>query len=770
MIILGKERTIMKKNYRNQLNRWIIQNASLLFVLSIILIIVCTFVASKLSVQSNMEDMLPEDSPVLEQTKRFNSYFPSNETTIIVVEGEATQIHLFLEGLEKELLDQSFISSALFYFDYGNLKNNSILFRDDAFFEKIDTLFKNQDIEGLKSFLTEMKSQKTTTKKYFVSKDGSTYLVFLKPLLTKDYQASRNTFYEGVNQAIRETKIATKTQVLEVGLTGGAFIQDIEADTVAFDGLFSTFLLTLFAILLFLLFAFRRILLPLSMSIPLLGGALVSCAFAYVVYGSLNMFSVSFAILLLGLGIDFGVHILSRYLEEKETFPKKEALLNALNSTGSSIMIGALTTALSFIAFVIGKFKAFEQMGIISGVGILLLCLMMFTMVPGLILLLDRDKKSSPDNKRLSDKKSSPDKHKQPYQIKSFLQPLLERIIKKPWLIPIASLIVMIALLPNVLSTTVVGDVSKIYPKNLPSITLSKIIEQQFDYNTNTISIYVSDSETLSATTTLLEASPLIKSTSSILDFIPENQERKLNILSQLSALDPSTIFSEVTYHELDKKLVENYIGKDNAFLIEIVPEKDIYDPQNYKELKDFIYASTAMYPVGMPVIMNEIITLVKEDIILISMLCLIITLLLLLIIYRSFVDSIITLMPLLCALYTTLGTMNALRIDINIFSIAAFPLIIGIGIDGSIHLMHRLKENPTQVMCDSFSQTGQAIFITSMTTIIGFFSLANINHPGMANLGLAVSIGIGSCLFFTLFLLPSMYQWKINIQSKLRT
>jgi len=738
-------------------NIWLIHHSLIMFIASILFIGISLLFASKLTLESNMEDMLPSDSLILKQTQLFNEYFPSNETAIVVVEGDAIEASSFLTGFEETLTDVSYISSMLFYMDMSSLGDDMILYKDDEFYETLDVYLNSMDIVGLTAFLSDLESDTSALKEYFVestSQGNRMYLIFLKPNFGEDFVESRDSFYNGVSEAIRDTQMDTNTAGLNVGLTGGAFIQDIEGDAVAFNGLFSTFLFTLIFILLFILLAFNKILLPLSTGLPLIGGAIVAAAFAFIIYGSLNMFSISFAILLLGLGIDFGVHIISRYQEERKSYPKKQALLNALNNTGSSIIFGAITTALAFFAFSIAKFKAFEQMGVISGFGILFLCIMMFTMIPGLILFFDRDTDAS-TTKRVGR-----------FGIKALTKSLITLTVKRPFAMPIITLIIILILIPSILSTKIIGDISKIYPADLPSILLATEVQETFDYNTNTVSTYASSYDNLVRFTTQLEASNSVEETNSILDFIPTNQPKKLKILDKLSLLDSSYRFNEITVMDLDPNIRENFIGKDNRYLIEIIPSKDIYDPINYDEIKHTIKDISGLYPVGMPVIMNEIVLLVTSDIILISIVCIAIIFILLLFIYRNIIDCMITLMPLLLSLYTTIGMMNLLNIDINIFSIAAFPLIIGIGIDSSIHLMHRLKESLGTINIADTANTGQAIFITTTTTIIGFSSLTRINHPGIANLGLAVSIGMFVCIIYTLLLLPALYQLRLRLKA----
>ena len=80
----------------------------------------------------------------------------------------------------------------------------------------------------------------------------------------------------------------------------------------------------------------------------------------------------------MGLGIDFAVHIIVRYSEERNSGEAKDkSLLTAMLHTGDSILAGAITTSIAFISFVFAQFGAFKQMGIISGMGVIILCIIM---------------------------------------------------------------------------------------------------------------------------------------------------------------------------------------------------------------------------------------------------------------------------------------------------------------------------------------------------------------------------------------------------------
>lgn len=130
------------------------------------------------------------------------------------------------------------------------------------------------------------------------------------------------------------------------------------------------------------------------------------------------------------------------------------------------------------------------------------------------------------------------------------------------------------------------------------------------------------------------------------------------------------------------------------------------------------------------------------------------IVLLLLLIHFRLVKLIVIAIIPLLSALIATLGMVNLLGIQLDIFSVLAFPLIIGIGIDDGVHIIHHLKNNKTGLGV-VFSSVGLAILLTTITTMASFGSLMIADYRGIFRMGVTVFIGVAFCFIFTLLLIP---------------
>lgn len=734
---------------------------------------VCLFLVTKLEVSSNMDDMLPKDSDYLKATDEFDQYFESQEQVVVLLgreEGFSTEAFdehatAMLNELSDKLSDEAYVSSLFYKIDMGELEPYLWAYLDLDVYDALDEAVASQSqaaiTEVLKS-ISELAAEEVGGSRYLVSEKGDHYMMVIRPVLDQsEFEKTRMDFWNGLNETIDDLKGNKDYIGIDVGVTGGAFVQDIEADTVAFQGMDRTLIVTLLIIIIMAGIFFKSIRLPALSVYPLILGAVGASAAAYLMFGGINMFSVSFALLLLGLGIDFAVHLLARYQEERDCgADKATALVTASKSTGSSIIIGAATTAFAFATFGLAKFRAFTQMGTISAVGVMLLCIAMLVLMPALVTLFDRKKYVSVTAKQ------------------SIGRVILSRYTKwmmaKPVLIVVVIIGVGALLFSNVTQTEIRGEVSAIYPDNIPSLEYTEILENEFDYSSNSLSVFFDDMVSLKAGIGKLESVEGIASVQSVLDFMPDDQEEKLQrlkvlypVLEAVGAIEELDLKLELLTPEMMPEVIRTaYVGGDGRLLVEIMPSIDLFDREQSEPLVQSVEEITGHSPVGMAMVMNEITGLVIDDIYKISILCMAAIFTVGLVTFRRLSLALLTALPISATVYMTLGLLPILGIDLNLFSIASIPLIIGIGVDSGIHLIHRLKEERTTAIPVIIGETGRAIVLTTFTTMVGFGSLASINHPGMSNFGLVVVVGMAVNLVMTISLVPAvmhMFRLRLN-------
>jgi predicted exporter len=175
-------------------------------------------------------------------------------------------------------------------------------------------------------------------------------------------------------------------QGIAVEYGGGYQVAVRYADNIG-NSLRSTLLTSLLGVLLLFGYCYRRYGVILYIGVPLLMVICWTMGVAWIFYGKLNMISCSFAAVLVGLGVDYAIHIYNRYVEERAGGEAVDAsFVTALSSTGSGVTIGMLTTSFSFFALMTTRFKGFSQFGILAGAGLALALPAMVFVLPALVV------------------------------------------------------------------------------------------------------------------------------------------------------------------------------------------------------------------------------------------------------------------------------------------------------------------------------------------------------------------------------------------------
>ena len=189
-------------------------------------------------------------------------------------------------------------------------------------------------------------------------------------------------------QRLRELLELTKTEVpgVNAGLTGEPVLEHDEMEQSQKDTMVASVVSLLICALIFI-YGYQETGRPIKATFSLIIGLGYTMAFATLAVGHLNVLTITFVPILIGLAIDYGVHLISRYEEElRRGRPEQAALVKAMVYTGQGIFTGAFTTAGAFLAMAFTDFKGIQEMGVICGGGLLICLIPMMTMLPVLLL------------------------------------------------------------------------------------------------------------------------------------------------------------------------------------------------------------------------------------------------------------------------------------------------------------------------------------------------------------------------------------------------
>ncbi|MBN1758924.1 MAG: MMPL family transporter [Chitinispirillaceae bacterium] len=212
-----------------------------------------------------------------------------------------------------------------------------------------------------------------------------------------------------------------------------------------------------------------------------------------------------------------------------------------------------------------------------------------------------------------------------------------------------------------------------------------------------------------------------------------------------------------VTLENIPESIKERYTNdKSSSLLINVYPKHYIWEESQLRRFNEATVKVTDRMT-GMPMLMMVMIDMMKKKGATAVTFGAIAIVAFLLIDFRSIRYTILAIVPLAVGTIWMVGIMAGLGMAFSMVSFMALPLIIGIGIDDGVHILHRYRLEGPDSMSMVIKYTGRAILLTSLTTMIGFGSMGLASHRGIAGMGQLLFIGVGTCFITSAFLLPSI-------------
>ena len=613
---------------------------------------------------------------------------------------------------------------------------------------------------------------------------------------------------------------------ISVGLTGEDVISTDEMVTTQKDVELAS-KIALSGVALLFIIAFKGIVKPLLAIFSLLVALAWSLGFTSLTVGHLNILSVVFTTILIGLGIDFGIHILERFKEERQSGNDiLPALQKTLQGTGQGNFSGAITTAMAFGAMVLTDFIGIVELGWIAGWGILFCMIAMILLLPALVTLEEKWRKPKypkSAEKPVTAKISGLDKIFNHYKL----------------IIVVCTVLVLVASLSlrknffdyNLLNLQAKGTEAVIYEmrilenagrsawsaafladsleevrekeaklKTLPTVENVESIAAMVPDHQEENSAYVKENlaPMLSEIFVEEEDDPFsLKSLNKTLKrirfklqgregkedkvaqaarevdkFFAQNEtiepriaEAKLELFSEELFVDYRKLMEELKQNAdpqfveisgIPKSLRERYISEQGKYLITVFPSVDIWNLEKRQQyLKDL--RSVDPNVTGSAVHMFNSTRLMTEGYINGGIYAMTAIVIYVFIVFRNLRTVLFILLPVFVGSIWTLGIMDVLGLKLNMANLVILPLILGIGVVNGIHITHRYREEKDKNAVVLGKSTGQAVVLSSLTTMIGFGSMMVADHYGVYSLGLVLSLGVLCCLIASITFLPAL-------------
>ncbi len=884
----------MKNDIRNRVFKWLgIISAKyywLIIIIALILTIGMGRLAEKLRLDMTWMSMAPQKSESVKQFKKIVEEFGDANPVIVTIKGDnpeqlkraAEEIALDYKNLKEDIKDVNFKVNMTFTKKYGLLlqkakdlkrfQNLLVDFNLDKFYKNLNNDFEKEYIEESKESLNmqeknavqfldtlkdvlysykaylinhgkENKDLKhsidkfTYGEEYFLSRNKDMIILFVQPYVSM-------TDIDRIIPVIRKSeeilnKYRNKYKELQFGQTGMSVISRDEMDAGLHDTKVNMITAAI-AILLLLSLSFRMIAAPFLSMISLLLGITWDLGIIYIAFARLNLMTAMVGVILIGLGIDYAIHLITGYTQNRyKGLSQQDALISTYQKSGPGLLTGALTTAIAFLVFMVSDIEMMQELGFAMGIGIICTFLASVLVLPSLIIAKEKIQKLF-KYKKLN--KTIPMEY-------VFLGKMGEKVIKHPKIIIGAALFLTIISLIVIPKLHFISDLKKLEVRGLLSLDLIDDINDKFDMSPDPVHIITKSIKDMDEKTEKLFKLNSVGYIDSLALYLPPQVKQKKRIpyilklknilmsqpalqivskeklIKQIRRLEHNIIeIGDMAYMSgLDKlvkrsdelaNIIKNKKAGKNVFdeLIEIIKKSDITIlnsmqeifanglkqnflkmcntemitlndvPQNIKNLfiskdgksylinvysaKDIwknLFTTSFLNDVkkvsskitGASVFMYDVIKYSSAGGKQATILAFIAIFLLLLLDFKNIKFTLISLIPLILGSIWILGFLVFSNIYFTWMTIMIVPLIIGIGIDDGVHIIHRYRLEGKRNIPLVLRTTGKAVMLTSLTTMIGFGSLSFSKMVGYQQFGIALFVGIGVLFILSTVLLP---------------
>jgi hopanoid biosynthesis associated RND transporter like protein HpnN len=640
--------------------------------------------------------------------------------------------------------------------------------------------------------------------------------IVIKPYFDAGDPSSGETALRAVRTAIA---VAGLDKSVSVRITGDIALAHDNYLTVRDSVGIATFLsIALVGLILFIGLGSGR--LVFASLLTLVSGLIWTTGFALFAIGSLNLISVTFAVLFVGLGIDYSIQFCLRYRELIENGSDHgEAIMTTAQGVGRGLLLSCITTAIGFYAFLPTPYEGVAELGLISGTGMFISFFINITLLPALLTIMPL-KKAGRDYMLIMTRLTFP-----------------YRYAKSVGVISLALALGAIVFLPKVYFDY---NPLNLYDQSSESIVAIKQLFENTDIPPWTISILAKSESEAKGMSERLSVVKEVKAAAIITDLVPDKQSEKLGIISDIALfmqkpgdmeirqidygrklasldrfernlgkmrdiksvsadhidslldsirrfragietreagelalallekgllsglpglmnrLDRSLHPSFVKRADLPPDIASQYISPGGIYRVQVFPKENMLDIDS---LTRFVTAVRSVAPeaTDAPVTIYETGRAVTSSFRIATMLALVAVIMVLLVELRSVMVMVLILVPLVLAILLTAAFSVIFSIPLNYANVIVLPLLIGIGVHGGIMFMIRYLSEPPEDGNMLGTSTARAIFLSSVTMMLSTGSLVLSSHRGISGMGALLTVCFAFLLVSILVLLPAM-------------
>jgi uncharacterized protein len=800
----------------HRLAGWIDRRRREILIVSLVVLVAAGFLARRLPIRSDITHLLPPTTPSVVALHQLEARIPTFGTILVVAEGKdparraraGQLLAKQLRGLDPELVTQvvaddrdarDFVWQNRFLFaDLADLKTARDALDDEIRRGKLasNPLYVDLEEEDEKAPSDARGAQPDGTAELrrkladarakhdgtpgLVSRDGTMQLLVVRTTFSN----SELTLADRLVADLEARMDAVQREVgpsVTISAQGDVYTALAEHRALTRGVLIAT-LLTVTVVAAGLLLYFRSVVALAALFFSLAVGTVATFAFTRLTIGHLNLATAFLSSIVVGNGINFGLILLARFLEERRAGKcGVEAIGAAMAGTMAGTLTAALTASVAYASLTITSFEGFRHFGIIGGVGMIACWAAAYLILPAGLAVLER--------RGLAVRRH---------------EPALGRVVA--WFLPRRPLpVAFFALALTVVAGAaayhfVVNDPLEKSMKNLLSdsdelVTMRERlhrVHEAFSWDTTGIFILAApDRATARDVVAKMRAvdqgvAPgrrLFSKVESLDDFLPRDQAAKLTLLAdvrhriddalpdlddadraELLELRPPDSLHALGEQDVPTSIATPYTEKDGTRgRLVVAHARKGLDPDDIPTLISFTAAVRALQ-LGDGVIVGgsmfvfaDVLEHMQSDGPRATVVALLGAILVVLLLVGGNRHGVITLVCCVSGTALMLACAWLLGLKGNVLDFIALPITIGIGIDYSVNIVTRVRREGLGSAHDALRTVGGAVVVCSFTTIVGYGSLLLSANRGIRSFGTAAIVGEATCLLAALALAPAL-------------
>lgn len=798
----------------------------LIVLMSILLFWGTLSIVRHIQIRSDFKEMLPDQYRSVVELNKVESRVRSTATLQVIVVGDhwpATKqfIDAFVAEVPKQLGDlianvdyesntvkKFYDKNKYLYVDVDDLKEIHNRIKQQINYEKIrkSPLYIEFGDEPRKFDISDIEDKyKAKTTKYehyedgyFTTPDATEAVIILKPIKS----ATGLEFAEMLMGRVQKVidSVDPKKYDDSIKTTFGGRFPKLKVEYRSLIGdILKTTIMAISLVGLVVLLYFRRIRMGILMTITVTQGTLLALTFAYYVIGYLTSQTAFLGSIIVGNGINYSLILMARYLEERREsgMPLQPALTTSLAHTWIPTLISAITNATSFFALTMTNIKGFSQFGLIGGVGMPLCWLCSYTFLPAYISLLERTWPMKDNFTKLRSFGNVMD------PMSAWVARHSRGVLAGTAVASMISVALVVWYLPRSLEYNF--DNLKFKPAKEDK-TWQNIARQRTNEifgESQSPSFVLADRadqvplicpSIKSRSKQLLDdkGKEILDSCKTMNDYVPENQRAKIEELRAIRATLSGSLLkfmnedqreevekfkktgniTPIAMKDVPEMLLAGYDEVDGRrglmALIYPKPTANLWDGKNLIQFSTLVREvpldnGEVLYSSGEPVIFADLLQAVVTEGPKVTLLAFALVIVMVIINFRWSRSTVVVLGTLVLGVLWMVGGMAIFGIKLNFLNFVALPITFGIGVEYAVNMIQRYLQDGEGSMPEVVRRIGGAVFLCSLTTIIGYSVLCMSRNLALVSFGWAALFGEVTCLIAAIVSLPAYVIWRDN-------